>query len=95
MAVRYGGDEFIVVMEKTALDDAYRVAKEIVQVAPLAYEGGELLVGCSIGISLLSQESSSTSGVIKEADIACYAAKQDKINGSVCLYSPFLRKSNT
>ena len=92
MAARYGGDEFIVVLENITLDEAYTIAQEIVQIAPLAYKGKELSVGCSIGLSLLTPESSSINKVIKEADIACYAAKQDKTNGSVCLYTPSLEK---
>lgn len=92
MAARYGGDEFIVVLDKITLDDAYMIAQEIVRMAPLAYKGEELSVGCSIGLSLLTQESSSINITLKEADIACYAAKQGKTNGSVCLYTPSLKK---
>lgn len=92
MAARYGGDEFIVVLDNITLDDAYIIAQEIVQIAPLAYKDKTLSLGCSIGLSLLTPESSSINTTIKEADMACYAAKQDKTNGSVRLYNPSLKK---
>lgn len=90
MAARYGGDEFIVVLDNITVDDAYMIAQEIVQIAPLAYTGEALSPGCSIGLSILTQDTPSINTTIKEADMACYAVKQDKTNGSVCLYNPSL-----
>lgn len=92
MAARYGGDEFIVVLDNVTVDDAYMIAQEIVQIAPLAYNGEAHSLGCSIGLSLLTQESSSINTTIKEADKACYAAKQDKTHGSVRIFTPSLGK---
>ncbi|HCP5225445.1 TPA: diguanylate cyclase, partial [Legionella pneumophila] len=54
----------------------------------------ELNLGCSIGITQMNPHSASVNTVIKEADLACYAAKQRKINGSVCVYSPMLATTN-
>ncbi len=42
----------------------------------------------------MNPHSASVNSVIKEADLACYAAKQRKINGSVCVYNPMLATRN-
>ncbi|HCW6752871.1 TPA: GGDEF domain-containing protein [Legionella pneumophila] len=93
VVARYGGDEFIVLMENTSLSEAKKIAENLVTAATQSLNG-ELLdtldLGCSIGITQMSRHSVSVNAAIKEADLACYAAKQRKINGAVCVYSPML-----
>ncbi|WP_106225071.1 GGDEF domain-containing protein [Legionella pneumophila] len=97
VVARYGGDEFIVLMEKTSLSEAKRIAENLVTVATQSINEGlldSLDLGCSIGITQMSRHSDSVNAAIKEADLACYAAKQRKTDGAVCLYSPMLAVTN-
>ncbi|WP_457589400.1 GGDEF domain-containing protein, partial [Legionella pneumophila] len=89
IVARYGGDEFIAVMENISIDEAKKIAENLITVTRQSFKEGilsELNLGCSIGITQMNSHSASVNTVIKEADLACYAAKQRKINGSVCVY---------
>lgn len=97
MVARYGGDEFIVLMGNTSMDEAKKIAENLIIVARKLFKEGnlsQLHLGCSIGITQMNHHSASVNTVIKEADLACYAAKQKTINGSVCVYSPMLATKN-
>jgi len=90
-AARFGGDEFVVLLEDldstdTATDVAERVLEDLRQ--PLVVAGKELSVRGSIGISILA--GSSTIGadeLIRDADAAMYIAKRDG-KGSYRLFEP-------
>jgi diguanylate cyclase (GGDEF)-like protein len=97
VVARYGGDEFIVLMENSSMDEAKKIADNLVTVASQSFKEGILSMinlGCSIGITQMNHHSASVNAVIKEADLACYAAKQKTINGSVCIYSQMLATQN-
>jgi diguanylate cyclase (GGDEF)-like protein len=90
-AARFGGDEFVVLLEDldstdTATEVAERVLEDLRQ--PLIVAGKELVVRGSIGISILA--GSSTIGadeLIRDADAAMYIAKRDG-KGSYRLFEP-------
>jgi diguanylate cyclase (GGDEF)-like protein/PAS domain S-box-containing protein len=90
-AARFGGDEFVVLLEdldstETAVEVAERVLEDLRQ--PLMVAGKELVVRGSIGISIM--ESSSTAGadeLIRDADAAMYIAKRDG-KGGYRLFEP-------
>jgi diguanylate cyclase (GGDEF)-like protein/PAS domain S-box-containing protein len=90
-AARFGGDEFVVLLEdldstQTAVDVAERVLEDLRQ--PLMVAGKELVVRGSIGISIL--EGSSIAGadeLIRDADAAMYIAKRDG-KGGYRLFEP-------
>ncbi|HAT7052158.1 GGDEF domain-containing protein [Legionella pneumophila serogroup 1] len=93
IVARYGGDEFVIVMEQISSEDAQKIAEDIVRTTQQSINEETLpplKLGCSIGITQMNNQSTSFNAVIKEADRACYAAKQRKINGSVCMYSQVL-----
>ncbi|HAU0263731.1 TPA: GGDEF domain-containing protein [Legionella pneumophila] len=97
VVARYGGDEFIVLMENTSMDEAKKIAENLITVTKKSLKEGtlsELNLGCSIGITQMNHHSASVNTVIKEADLACYAAKQRKINGSVCVYNSMITTKN-
>ncbi|HTW43168.1 MAG TPA: EAL domain-containing protein [Solirubrobacteraceae bacterium] len=90
-AARFGGDEFVVLLEDldssdTATEVAERVLEDLRQ--PLTVAGKELVVRGSIGISILA-ESSATSAdeLIRDADAAMYIAKRDG-KGGYRLFEP-------
>ena len=75
LAVRHGGEEFVVVMPDTDLEDARRIAERIrlhVAGAPFRVMGGEelLSVTISIGVACSSGEGDSSQALIKRADEA-------------------------
>lgn len=76
---RYGGDEFIIVFENLSKDDSYTIAskiKEAVEYNIIYYNGKEISVTCSIGISFPRVEDIDINSLIKEADVKLYEAKQ-------------------
>ncbi len=76
---RYGGDEFILLLEdfddiedvKSASD---RILQEVNQ--PIALNDHSFHPGCSIGISIFPDDGQSMSNLIRQADVALYQAKQ-------------------
>jgi len=84
-AARFGGDEFVVLLEdmdgtETAVGVAERILEDLR--LPLMVAGKELALRGSIGISIL--EASSTAGadeLIRDADAAMYIAKRDGKGG--------------
>ncbi|HWX45416.1 MAG TPA: EAL domain-containing protein [Solirubrobacteraceae bacterium] len=90
-AARFGGDEFVVLLEDldgtgTAAEVAERILEDLRQ--PLMVAGKELVVRGSIGISILDESSSAGADeLIRDADAAMYIAKRDG-KGSYRLFEP-------
>ena len=79
--VRFGGDEFVVLM-RPGRDERQiaAVAERIVAAfrVPFALEGGvQAIVGASVGISLYPRDGLDAGTLIRNADIAMYAAKDE------------------
>ncbi|MBK9178560.1 MAG: EAL domain-containing protein [Acidimicrobiales bacterium] len=78
---RLAGDEFVVIGEDVgegaARDMAARVAAAIAE--PMALEGRELVITASIGV-VGAQGSSDPEGVLQDADVAMYRAKEQGRN---------------
>jgi len=77
---RHGGEEFVVVMPETSLEDAERIAERIrmhVSGAPFRVSGGKevLSVTISIGVAATHGESDTPEHLLKRADEALYEAK--------------------
>ena len=91
---RFGGDEFTVVM-RNVIDHsqvttlASRISETFKK--PFFVNGGENLVGTSIGIAIYPNDGGDTETLLKNADIAMYAAKVNK--GGYRLYSQDLYAS--
>jgi two-component system cell cycle response regulator len=78
--VRHGGEEFLVVMPDTHLEDAHRIAERIrlhVAGEPFRPAGAEdsLNVTISIGVAASLPDESRPDGLLKRADEAMYQAK--------------------
>lgn len=89
---RIGGDEFVVliedvVTESTVADIAQALLDEIKE--PIHFEGHELSVGASVGISIYPQNGENATDLIKNADAAMYLAK-DSGRNSFKFYTPKL-----
>jgi diguanylate cyclase (GGDEF)-like protein len=80
---RYGGDEFIVVMPETIKSEAAVVADRIRKsIQDLTFLSGNSLVNTtvSIGVASYPQDVTSKQALVKAADDALYAAKEDGRN---------------
>jgi len=76
IAGRYGGDEFLVILPKTAMDEAQVIAQRILATTPKLTMNDTLVeVKLSIGLACHSNEKE-VSKVIEKADKAMYHAKQ-------------------
>jgi diguanylate cyclase (GGDEF)-like protein len=77
-AARLGGDEFAVLLEGlSGTSDAVTVAERIdaALLAPFELQGKEVSIGSSIGIALSTPGRGTASDLLRNADVAMYAAK--------------------
>ncbi len=75
---RWGGEEFIVILAETTMDEAQEIAERIhrmVSQQPFAISGG-LHLTCSIGIASYPAHATGLNVLINAADQAMYAAKR-------------------
>ncbi|MEQ8659500.1 MAG: EAL domain-containing protein, partial [Gammaproteobacteria bacterium] len=80
---RLGGDEFGVLMEHCDLEHAVRTAdtiRERTQAYRFTWAGRGFAIGTSIGVVAVTAESDDLAGVLRRADAACYAAKEQGRN---------------
>ncbi len=79
-ASRLGGDEFVVVLSEIASEDAaaivaQRITDSVSQ--PMEIDGHQILITPSIGIALYPQDGQTGEELLKNADLAMYAAKRN------------------
>ena len=87
---RLGGDEFGILMHNCTLDHAFIACEKIRNVIRdfnFAWENRSFSVGVSIGVTAVTSISGNSVELLKEADAACYAAK-DKGRNRVHLFRP-------
>ena len=77
---RLGGDEFAILVRHDGNDDFTDTARRIIAAleAPILYEGQPLDVGTSIGIAHYPDHGHDAQTLVRNADIAMYAAKRNK-----------------
>jgi diguanylate cyclase (GGDEF)-like protein/PAS domain S-box-containing protein len=91
-AARLGGDEFAILLEDTeGPTDAAAVAKRILQAlqAPFQLDGNEIAIQASIGVALNQGDTRDAEDLLRDADVAMYAAKAAG-KGSYELFQPHL-----
>ncbi len=87
---RVGGDEFAVLMEYCSLDNAERLTKSLLKaLQDYRFTWGEstFRVSASIGLAEITEEVCDLSSLLKNADAACYMAK-DSGRNRVHVYCP-------
>ncbi len=78
LLARLGGDEFAIISYgEDSAEQATTLAQRLLNtfVAPCIINGKSLKIGCSIGIALAPQHGKDTETLLKNADMALYAAK--------------------
>ncbi|MDH3669570.1 MAG: EAL domain-containing protein [Gammaproteobacteria bacterium] len=81
--IRFGGDEFIVLLSEVAhVQDAARVARRIIRAleVPVRFDATDVVVGASIGIALYPNDGDTDEVLLKNADAAMYHAKENGRN---------------
>ena len=87
---RQGGDEFLLLLDGLADGAAAGpVAQKLVEAlaAPFDYSGRAMKVSCSVGISIFPDDARTEEDLLRNADLAMYAAKESGRHG-YRFYSP-------
>lgn len=93
---RLGGDEFTVILEEVERPEVLvTVAEKILHSLNCAIDldGHQVVVGCSIGLSLYPDDGGCAEQLLKHADTAMYYAKENGRN-TYAFYSPELSRSS-
>lgn len=83
---RIGGEEFVLLFPNTGLQTAYAVAEKLrtfFEFNRVDYEGKMLSMTISMGITSLRQENMDIDVLLREADEACYVAKDAGRNRTI------------
>jgi diguanylate cyclase (GGDEF)-like protein len=90
-AARLGGDEFAVLLEDTDAEQAERAAQRLCDAleATFTLDGRETKLHASVGIAVTGRHAQTADELIRNADIAMYAAKSDESRRWV-VYEPML-----
>lgn len=81
---RIGGDEFLIIANGIHVpENAVQIARKVIGVVsrPIDYNGGQAVVGSSIGIALCPNDAQDMEQLIKKADDAMYKIKKTGKNG--------------
>jgi len=87
---RLGGDEFGVLLQHCSLTHAEEVAERMLQLIKefrFAWQDKTFSIGVSIGLVMLDNSNQTHTELLRAADMACYAAK-DNGRGRIHVYRP-------
>jgi predicted signal transduction protein with EAL and GGDEF domain len=92
---RFGGDEFTILCEHANAEEARLVGKRVLAAfsRPFTHEGNEFHLSASVGIRLNDLASATADSLLRDADVALYAAKEHG-RGRVELFDDELRASS-
>lgn len=78
---RFGGDEFAILLRRDRRDQVRDFAERILSMSyrPLTLDGCDAVVTASLGIAFVANHEADPAAVLKRADIAMYAAKNQRI----------------
>lgn len=87
--VRYGGEEFVVLLPETSMPEAFDIAEQIrIAISKFPFAGRKTQPGgvltVSIGVAAYPQDAYSDKEILEHADTALYLAKRSTRNRVVC-----------
>lgn len=91
VAARFGGDEFIILLPGTELENAVALAKRLLtkfRRRRARMPGGSVVVNVSVGVTALDEMDHDLDTLISRADQALFASKRDGGNGLKALRAP-------
>ncbi len=77
-AVRFGGEEFLMIMNNKSLDEAYKIAEEFhqsIRDMVIEFEGNEIRINTSMGVANYPETVDNLQKVLDRADKAMYYGK--------------------
>lgn len=80
---RLGGDEFGLILKHCTLENALKISNSITRIIAdtgFNWDGCDYKTGISIGINPLDKNTQDAADAIRKADLACYTAKDQKLN---------------
>ncbi len=80
---RLGGDEFGFLLMNSTVDEAKRIFEKVISAVfrnKFVHDDRYLEVGASIGVVVINKDSESREVLMSQADVACYAAKDNGRN---------------
>lgn len=83
IAARYGGDEFIVIMPDTAIEQAALVAKRLQAGLSSAIPAPDIAVSLTIGMAQAPEHGNDLTAVLKRVDAAMYQGKLASTRGGI------------
>jgi len=91
---RWGGDEFLISLPDSHVDDAYKFAKllTILLSQSIKIEHHDLTVGATIGIAMYPEHGTNEVQLISLADTAMYVQKQ-RNKSDVCVFTEQIRET--
>ena len=95
VAIRYGGDEFLVLLDGVGdTDTALSVARRLIAAIsePISLAGSPTRVGASVGIAIATGGTTDAATLIHEADAAAYVAKSSG-RGRAHVYDATMRRA--
>ncbi len=87
---RYGGDEFVLVMPDSTLPNALKRAEDLrqfVENTGFTFENKTINVSISLGVCAYPEHGMSADNLLRSADKALYAAKENGRNSVICAES--------
>lgn len=100
VVARFGGDEFVILLSRLSdnADTAKEMAENISEKLrlkvnePMTLSDNEVRVGCSMGIAMFSDCTTSGENLMKQADMAMYTAKEEGKN-AFCFFEARMEES--
>jgi len=91
---RWGGDEFLIALPDSQVDDALRFAKLLIILLSqsIKIDHHDLMVGATIGIAMYPEHGTNEVQLITLADTAMYVQKQTK-KSDVCVFTEEIRET--
>jgi diguanylate cyclase (GGDEF)-like protein len=91
LVARYGGEEFALILPHTSADEAFAIAQKIRErVGALRFQGGNGRITISVGVAEFPAHAETAEELVRQADRALYAAKEQGRNRTV-VWSESLR----